>query len=531
MVCSRRGFLGRSAGLATALALPQASWAKSVAGDSRTLVIGMQSMRTLNPAVQSGYATGMPGSQLFASLVLLDDKFEPLPYLARSWEVSEDGLSYRFQLVNNATFHDGRPIKASDVVFSIETVKAVHPLMSIMYKAILESVRALDDHAVELRLKKPFAGMFSVLTPSLTPILPEHIYGPSAGPIRTNPANDQPVGSGPYKFVSWQRGKELVLERHAGSFRAAPYFDRLVFTLIEDSLTKTLMLEKGAIDFLPFSYLRVSDLKRIKGHKDIVMTHRGYEAIGPVNYLELNLRVAPLNDIRVRQALAHAINKDFITTTLHQGLSKRLDGPLHSSNAYFDGDVLTQYPYDLTKANQLLDAAGLPKKGDGMRIQLTLDIPTFEPDSTNLVADYLKGQLRRIGVDVVLRKSTDFADWASKIGQWNYQMTMNSTFNWSDPVVGVDRSFLSSNIAKQVWTNTEGYVNPQVDEILARAASEADPGKRRALYSEFQKIVSADLPFIWTNEGIYITIHDKKLRDIPSGVFGALAPFDEMSFA
>ncbi len=531
MVCSRRDFLGRSAGLATAIALPQAAWATGGTADSRTLIIGNQSMRTLNPAVQSGSATGLPGAQLFAGLVLLDDKFAPRPYLARRWEVSKDGLVYRFELVDNAVFHDGRPIKASDVVFSIETVKASHPLMSITYKAILDTARALDDHTVEIRLKQPFGGLFSILTPVLTPIIPEHIYGASAGPIRSNPANDKPVGSGPYKYVEWQRGKELVLERHSGFFRAAPYFERLVFTLIEDSLTKTLMLERGGIDYLPFSYLRVSDLKRLKQNKDLLMTNRGYEALGPVNYLELNLRVAPLNDIRVRQAIAHAINKDFITKTLHQGLSRRLDGPLHSSNAYFDSSALTQYSYDLKKANALMDAAGLPKKGNDIRLQLTLDVPTFEPDSTNLVADYLKGQLRRIGIDVVLRKSTDLADWGSKVGQWNYQMTMNSTWNWSDPVVGVDRSFLSSNILKQIWTNTEGYSNPKVDELLAHAGREADPVKRKGLYSEFQKLVSQDLPYIWTNEGIYITVYNKRLRNLPSGVFGALVPFDEMRFA
>lgn len=531
MDSSRRYFLERSAGLAAALALPYPAWAAAQDGASRTLRIGIQSMRTLNPAVQSGYATAMPGAQLFASLVLLDDKFEPVPYLARSWEVSADGLNYRFDLVSNAIFHDGQPVKASDVVFSIEAVKSAHPLTSITYKAILETVRAVDDHTVEIRLKKPFAGLFGVLTPALTPILPEHVYGGAAGPLRSNPANDKPVGSGPYKYVDWRRGQELVLERHDGFFRRAPYFERLVFSLIEDSLSKTLMLEQGQIDFLPFSYLRVSDLRRLQNNKALATTTQGYEAIGPVNYLELNLREAPFNDLRVRQAFAHAIDKKFITSVLHQGFSKRLDGPLHSSSAYFDGSVLTVYDHDLKKANELLDAAGLARKEGGVRMQATLDVPTFEPDSTNLVADYIKAQFRKIGVDVVLRKSTDFADWASRIGQWNYQMTMNSTFNWSDPVVGVDRSFLSSNIAKQVWTNTEGYSDSGVDDILMRAAGEADPTRRKQLYSDFQKKVSADLPLIWTNEGIYITLYNKRLRNIPSGVFGALAPFDEMAFA
>ncbi|WP_315926716.1 ABC transporter substrate-binding protein [Mesorhizobium sp. SP-1A] len=527
---SRRSFLAQAAGLATALTLQKMASAQAATGG--VLNIGSQSMRTLNPAIQPGNATGVPGTQLFAGLVQLDRAFAPVPYLAKSWEVSKDGLEYRFNLVDNAVFHDGKPIKASDVVFSLETVKASHPLMSVTYGAILESVKALDDHTISIRVKKPFVGLFGLLTPALTPIMPEHVFGKNAGAIQTNPANNAPIGSGPYKFVEWRQGEHLILERHAEFFRSGqPHFDRLVFKLIEDSLTKALSMEKGDIDYLPFSFLRVNDLKRLSENEALVVTSKGYEALGPVNYLELNLREAPFNDIRVRQAIAHAIDKDFISKTLHKGMSRPLDGPLHSGSAYFARDALTRYPFDLNKANQLLDEAGLVRKSGDIRIQLTLDVPTFEPDSMQLVADYLKSQLRRVGIDVQIRKSTDLADWSSKVGQWNYQMTMNSTWNWSDPVVGVNRSFLSSNIKKQTWTNTEGYSNPKVDELLTKAATENDPARRKEMYAEFQKIVSEDLAFIWTNEGIYTTVYNKKLANVSLSVFGALAPFDEIRLA
>jgi len=519
---SRRDFLGQSAGLVAALALPEIGRAATAGG---TLTVGSQNMRTLNPAIQPGNATGLPGTQLFAGLVLLDDKFQPQPYLAQRWEVSQDGLEYRFHLVENAVFHDGRPVTANDVAFSVQTVKAAHPFMSVVYGAVLDTAKALDTRTVAIRLKKPFGGLFGALTPALTPILPEHVYG-SGGPIQSHPANAKPVGSGPYKLVGWKPNESLVLERHAQYFRQAPYYDRLAFKLSEDTLAHAISIERGTLDFLPFSFLRVNDLQRMMGNPDLVVTRKGYEALGPVIYLDINMREAPLSDLRVRQAIAHAIDKDFITKALHRGMSRRLDGPLHSGSPYFDAAALTRYDYDLKQANQLLDAAGLPRKEGDIRVQLTLDVPTFEPDSTQLVADYLKTQLRKIGLDIVLRRSTDLADWASRVGQWNYQLTMNSTWNWSDPVIGVNRNFLSTNIKKQIWTNTEGYVNPKVDELLNQAATEADQGKRKALYSEFQKLVTADLPFVWTNEGIYITVYRKTLRDVPSGVFGALAPLD-----
>jgi len=521
---SRRHFLGRSAGLVATLALPGAGRAATAETVGGTLMVGSQNMRTLNPAIQPGNATGLPGTQLFAGLVLLDAAFQPQPYLAQRWDVSPDGLEYRFHLVDNAVFHDGRPVTAGDVAFSLRTVQSAHPFMSVVYGAILDSVQAPDAHTVTIRLKKPFGGLFGALTPALTPIMPEHVYG--SGPIQSHPANARPVGSGPYKLVSWKPNESLVLERHGQYFRQAPYYERLAFQLSEDTLAHAISIERGTLDYLPFSFLRVNDLKRMMDNPELVVTRKGYEAMGPVIYLDINQRAAPLNDLRVRQAIAHAIDKDFITRVLHRGMSKRLDGPLHSGSPYFDESALVRYEFDLKKANQLMDAAGLPAASGGIRVPLTLDVPTFEPDSTQLVADYLKTQLRKIGIDIVLRRSTDLADWASRVGQWNYQLTMNSSWNWSDPVIGVNRNFLSSNIKKQIWTNTEGYVNPKVDELLTQAATEGDPMRRKALYSEFQKLVTADLPFVWTNEGIYTTVYRKTLRDVPEGVFGPLAPLD-----
>ncbi len=528
MSFSRRKFMGSALGVAGTLVLPVSSPMAQSAPAGRRLVIGCQNPRTLNPAIQSGSVTGMPASQMFAGLVLLDAHFKPQPYLAKSWEVSEDGKRYRFNLVDNARFHDGHPVRASDVVFSINAVKQYHTLMSVTYKAILDEVEALDDLTVEIRLKRAFTGLFSVLTPPLTPILPEHVYGEHAGPLLNNPANDKPVGSGPYRFVDWQQSHQIYMVATEDFFRGKPFFQELVFRLSEDSLSKTLMLERGEIDYLPFSFLRVTDLIKLRNNPDVVITSDGYDAIGPVNYVDFNLRVKPMDDVRVRRAIAHAIDKQFINQRLHHGMSRALHGPFHSRNFFYDEASLVVYEHDLDKARKLLDEAGLTAGSNGVRTRLTLDVPTFEPDSTVLVADYLKSQLRKVGLDIVLRKSTDFADWARRMAAWDYQMSMNSTFNWSDPVVGVDRSFLSSNIKPMVWTNTEGYSDPEVDAWLSEAASEADAEKRKAIYRKFQHKITQDLPFCWTNEGIYTTLYNRKIENIPLCVFGGLAPYDQI---
>jgi peptide/nickel transport system substrate-binding protein len=527
---SRRNFLSQSAGVATSLAIASRTWAQTAGKQGGTLTIGSQGMRTLNPAIQPGNATGIPGAQIFMGLVRLDEKYKPQPSLAKSWDVSKDNLTYRFEMADNVLFHDGRPVTAKDAAFSIQTVKAAHPFMSVMYNAVLESVRADGDRTVEIKLLAPFQGLLYALSSALTPILPQHVY--STEPIQKHPANDKPVGSGPYKFVEWKPREYLILERNEHYVHPGrPYFDRLVFKIIEDPLTRAIALEKGEIEFFPFSFVRATDVERLQKNPKLVVTKSGYEAIGPINYLEMNLRDAPLSDLRVRQAIAHAIDKNFITKNLHRGLSKPLDGPLHSGNVFYTADAQTKYNFDIAKANQLLDAAGLRAKGDGMRMQLTLDIPTFNTDSTQLVAGYLKSQLRRIGVDIVLRPSTDLADFANRVGQWNYQLAMNSTFNYPDPLIGVHRSFVCANIKKVLWANTEGYCNESVDAVLKKAANEPEFAHRKMLYAEFVKGVTNDLPFIWTNEEPYTTIYSKRLTGLPKSVWGALSSLEDLRWS
>lgn len=522
----RRLFLAGCGSAAARLAWPGSpALAQPRAGGS--LTVASVNMRHLNPAIQPGNATGVPGTQIFTGLVTFDDRFVAQPCLAESWEVAKDGLGYTFQLRRNAVFHDGKPITARDVAFSIETVRTHHPLLSVTFRPIFDSVEALDSHVVRLKLKKPYSAMLNALGPATMPILPEHIYG--TGPIQNHPANERPVGSGPFRFVDWKPGESLILERHPEYFRAGrPYLDRIAFRIVEDPTTKALLMDRGEIDFLPFSFLRITDVVRLKRNPAVMVTTRGYEALGPINYLEMNLREAPLNDERVRHAIAYAIDKKFIVERLHAGLSRQLDGPLHHGNPFQDDAALKLYPFDLEGANRLLDEAGHARGADGNRFQLTLDIPTFNTDSTLVVAEYLKQQLRKIGLDIVLRRSTDLADWSSRISSWRYQLTMNSTFNYPDPAIGVSRSFVCDNIKKVIWTNTEGYCNHQVDDWLTAAATERDEATRRELYSRFQSQVTADLPFIWTNEEPYTTLYKAGLRGVPLGVWGAMAPWDEL---
>ena len=526
---SRRRFM-QATGISTALALSGLPWQSAIAqADKDTLVIGHTTVRHLNPAIQSGQATGVPGVQLFAGLIQLDDQFKPQPYLATSWDIAPDGLKYVFKLQPNATFHDGKKITSEDVAFSLETVKANHPFGRSMFDAV-SAVNTPDPETVEFVLSYPQPALMAALSPLLLPILPKHVY--STEPIRSHPANIKVVGSGPFKLVEFTPGgNQIVMERYDGFFREnRPYLKRLIFKVSSDSVTSLLGVERGDTHYLPFAGVRMRDLERLESNPKIRLTSDGYEALGATNYLEINARKEPLNDVRVRQAMAYAIDKKFIIDRLMAGKAVAMNGPLTKSNPFYNEASVKRYELNLDKANALLDEAGHKRKADGMRFGLTLEwLPDVNVNSQEPVAQYVKAQFRKIGIDITLRANPDFPSWSTRVSNWEYDLTMNGMWNYPDPVIGVHRAYLSSNQRKGViYSNTEGYSNPRVDEILAKAAREQDLEKRKALYAEFQSIVTEELPLIWTNEEPLFTIYDARLENVPLTVWGPLGPFDQV---
>lgn len=522
--------LGAALGGLLAIApIPPAGADEPVRGG--TLVIGHNSLRHLNPAVQSGNATGVPGTQIFAGLIQLDDKFNVLPYLAKSWEMSSDGLSYTFHLEENTTFHDGKPVTSADVAFSLGVVKNNHPFGVAMFAAVKE-VETPDPHTVVIKLSDPHPALLSALSPVLMPVLPKHVYDDGQD-IKKHPANSAPVGSGPFKFVEWKKGQHVILARNENFFRPnRPYLDRIILKIYKDATTRRLALERGDIQYAAFAGVRVASIPKLKALADLDVTIRGYGALGPTNYLEFNHRKKPMSDVRFRKAIAHAIDRDFITQKLHAGVSTPLEGPFHHTSPWYSPDDLVNYDYDLEKAKRLLDEAGLKPDANGIRASLTLDLPTFHPDSSKTVGEYLKPQLAKIGIAITLRNNPDFATWSRRVSNWEYELSMNAIWNYPDPVIGVHRAYLCTNQKKGViWSNTEGYCNKRVDEVLNQAAVATDFATRKALYAEFQRIVTEELPFTWTNEEPYVTIYNKKVKNLPMSVWGAMQPMDEVYLA
>lgn len=483
--------------------------------------------RTLNPAVQSGAQTAIPGSQIFAGLIQIGDGFAPKPYLAESWTVSPDGKSYTFKLVSGAVFHDGAPITSADVSYSLGVVKAHHPFGPVMW-GMLEGVDTPDSQTVVIRLSHPAPHVMQALAPFLMPVLPKHIYDDGKD-IKSHPRNMQGVvGSGPFKVVEHVQGRHLILERFDGFFRKGrPYLDRVVIATQTDAAARVISFEKGELDYLPFAGFSERDVVRLRKNDRLVLTPDGYEALGHINYLELNLRRQPFSNVKVRQAIAHAIDQEFIVKSLFLGFPKPAHSVLHASNPFFTDDV-PKFNGGVEKAKQLLDESGLKPDANGVRFAMQLEVPNWLPTHLGVMADYLRPQLKKVGIEVTLRKAPDFATWSQRVASWDYDASMNAIWNYPDPAIGVHRLFACDNAQHQIWTNTQAYCNKDVDSLMAKAAATVDPMERKELYKQFQRILAEEQALIYLTHMDYITGQQKYVHGAPSGPWGALNPWDEM---
>ena len=493
--------------------------AAPVHAEGGTLVIASSQVpRHLNGAVQSGIATAVPSTQIFASPMRYDENWDPQPYLAKSWEVSEDGLSVTLNLVDNATFHDGKPVTSEDVAFSITTIKENHPFKSMF--APVEAIETPDPLTAIIKLGQPHPALLLAMSPALAPILPKHVYGDGQD-IKSHPANAAPVGSGPFMLEEFTAGEAIVLKKNPNFFiEGRPKLDEIIIRIIKDPSALLIAMENGEADIYPFM-AGAQEINRLGKVDGLEVTAEGYAAVGPINWLAFNTESPKLSDVRVRQAIGYAVDRDFITKALHRGVSTPQRGPIIESSPFFD-DTIEAYDVDLDKANALMAEAGF---GEGM--ELTIDYIPGPKEQQQSIAEYMKSQLKKIGIDVTVRAAPDFPTWAGRVAGQDFELSMDVVFNWGDPVIGVHRTYLSGNIVKGViWSNTQSYANPKVDELLNAAAVELDLDKRKALYAEFQQVVAQDLPIYWINATPYHTAYNSKLVNPPKGIWGTMHPMD-----
>jgi len=469
------------------------------------LVVGAADPGVLNPALTPSGTTHPVTGQLFNGLVRLDRKFNPVPDLAQSWTVSPDGRTYTFKLVAGVRWHDGRPFSSADVKYSYEQVLTKLHSRTVTLAGVIDAIETPDDTTVVFRLMQRYTPFLRWLDEDNGAILPRHLYE-GTDPL-TNPANAKPVGTGPFKLQSAVPGDRITLVRNADYFKKAlPYLDEIVFRIVPAPPQAVQAFEAGELNMLLFP--DPAQVERLKSKPGTVVTEDGREGFARVIRLIPNLRKKPFDDRRVRQAMAHAIDRDFIARTAYAGTLKPATGPLSQFfPPFYTGDVPT-YRRDVNRAKALLDEAGLAPGPDGVRFRASF---IFDQPFAR-AAEIVKQQLGEVGI-VLEPQILDFNAWVKKLYiDWDFDLGYSQFTDPPDPDIGLRGRFVCENITKVPFANGGAYCNPRVDDLFARAAAEPDEGRRIDMYKEIQRVISEDQPQIFLVDGIGPVAYDQAYR-------------------
>ena len=489
---NRRQFLSLAGALTTTAGAGRAIAAEPRRGGTLALLLSAEPP-TISAVAHTAYNTVIVAAKVQEGLLTYDFNLTPKPQLAVSWDVAEDGLSYAFKLRPGVKWHDGKDFTSADVAFSITALKSVHPRGRSTFANVSE-IRTPDPLTVILALAKPAPYLLSAFAAAESPIVPKHIYE-QGGPVDANPANNAPIGTGPFVFKEWVRGSHILYERNPNYWDAGkPYIDRLIVRIIPDAAARVAAIETGEIQLAPNSPIPLSDAERLKDLPGLGFETNGYQYTNTISRVEFNLDRPVFKDVRVRRAFAHAIDRKVIRDVVNYGYGRIIVGPISASLAKFYVDDLKTYPFDPKEAERLLDEAGYRRGSDGVRFRLTHDyVPSG--DLYRRGADYIKQALSRIGVEVTVR-AQDFPSYTKRVyTDRDFDFTFNGMSNLFDPTVGVQRLYWSKNFKPGVpFSNGSHYANPEVDRLLETAATELDPKKRYDHFVAFQRILAEDLP-------------------------------------
>lgn len=475
-----------------------------------TLVVALTSdPGTLNPAITTSGVTHYASELMFNGLVGLGPGQEPLPELATSWDVEGEGRLYRFHLREGVTWHDGRPFTSADVKFSFdELLLKFHARTRASITPVLESIETPDEQTVEFRFKQPYAPLLLQLDVTEAPIVPRHLYEGS-DPLR-NPANLAPVGTGPFKFVSYAAGAEIVLERNPEYFKEGlPYLDRVVQRVIPEEGNRVLALEAGEVDWIWEAPGPDQSRLRETGDFELVRTSRNPGGSNCIMTLSFNLERPLFVDIRTREAIASALDRGQFVERVLFGEGRVAQAPISSGIEWAHADDLSLPDFDREEAERLLDQAGWEREDDGVR---TAQGVQGVPDGTPLEFDFLhfpnftpygellRAQLASVGAEVTLRPMESPVFVQAVFTERNFDTNIISYCNGNDPEIGVRRMFDSANIGPVPFSNAAAYRNPEVDRLFTEAATTLSRDERGDLYRQIQQIVAEDLPYWWVVE-------------------------------
>jgi peptide/nickel transport system substrate-binding protein len=474
--------------------------------DPNTLVMLIESSPTnLDPRIGVDAQSERIDNLIFDDLLSRGDHLDVAPGLAERWEIP-DPLTYIFHLHQGVKFHDGRRLTSRDVKWTFDSLLTgkIHSAKTATYRFV-DHIDTPDDFTVVFQMKEPDAALLWNLSDGAIGIVP---FGSG------NEVTTHPIGSGPFKLVNAETDKEVIVERNDDYWGEKAKLQRVRFAVVPDATTEALELRKGTGD-LTINSLTPDTVHTLEREPFLAVEHA---AGTEIQYLGFNLRDPILRDVRVRQAIAYALDRRPMIQYLWGGWAQPARSVLPPQSWAYDGNVPV-YDHDAAKARTLLDTAGYPEI-NGVRFHITMKTSTTE--STRLMVAVMQQQLREVGIALDIR-SFESATFLADVIHGAFQLY---GLRWvggnQDP--DIFYVFHSSRFPPN-GANRGHYSNPKVDALIDQARREVDQAKRKSAYAELQRILADELPYIdlWYLDNVLV--HNKRVHNLqlnPAGNYDFL---------
>ncbi|MGI2329071.1 ABC transporter substrate-binding protein [Planococcus sp. YIM B11945] len=486
-----------------------------------TLIVGLEAEPTSFDAHQlSDYNSSRAAMELYDQLVQFKDGSTELePGLAEKWEISEDGMEYTFFLREGVKFHDGTDFNAEAVKFSIERqIDPEHPFHDTGQFAyadftfgMVDSVEVLEDYQVKIKLKEPFAPFLSNMAMHAASIV-----SPAAVEKYGKDFTKNPVGTGPFKFVSWSPGVEAVLERNDDYFGEVPKLEKVIMKPIAEAQTRLAELEAGNIHLIV--NVPPDDLVRLEGDPNVQKIE---QAGMHVWWTAFNTQKEPFNDVKVRQAVNYAVNKEEIIDGLLQGTGELANSPIPPSVWGHNANV-KNYPHDPEKAKQLLAEAGYP---DGFEVDYWVPESGSGMQQPQVMAAAIQADLEKVGIKLNIQ-TFEWGTYLDKVFVPFEESDMDMhQMSWVGDNGDPDNFLYILLSGQQVppnGFNDSYYNNEEVNQLLAEARVTSDKAERTEMYERVQEIFMEEAPWLVLDYEKQIVLAAPNVKNFelhPTGVF------------
>jgi peptide/nickel transport system substrate-binding protein len=482
--------------LATGCAGPEAR-------DSGTVIVALDvPPLNLDPRIGTDATSERLIQLLFSSLVKKSRDFTIEPDLATDWDIP-DPQTYIFHLRRGVVFHDGRPFSSKDVVHTFRTLLdgSLQTPKAGPFR-LIDTIEAPDDYTVVFKLHEPFAPFLWNLTRGAVGIIPD-------GAGRDFKYN--PIGTGAFKFVRYAPDAEVLIARHDAYYGPKPELKTVRFKIIPEAIVRALEIRKGSVD-IAINVLPPDMVAALKDNGSLAIL----QAPGTnYQYVTFNLKDPLFKDVRVRKALAHAIDREKIVKYLFRGQARLATGVIPPGNWAYASDVPT-YDYNPARARELLREAGA--------VDLSFTFRTSTDETTKLLAAVFQQQFREIGVRMDIR-SNESATFAADVDKGNFQAFSRRWIGGNnDP--DIYNLIFHSSMTPPNGANRSFYINTEIDRLIDLGRREIDLEKRRTAYRQIQQIVADEVPYIslWYMDNV--VVFNKRIRNMvlyPAGDYDFLA--------